>query len=153
MNIKIVAKNRKAQFEFFILEKFEAGIVLKGSEIKSIRAGKVSLQEAYVQVEASQAWLINSHIASYEEASYLDHDPKRPRKLLLHKKELLTLWNEVRQKGVTIIPICMYLKGGRAKLEIAVAKGKKLYDKRHDLAEKDVKRDLSRILRGGEERE
>ncbi len=153
MNIKIVAKNRKAQFEFFILEKFEAGIVLKGSEIKSIRAGKVSLQEAYVQVEASQAWLINSHIASYEEASYLDHDPKRPRKLLLHKKELLTLWNEVRQKGVTIIPICMYLKGGRAKLEIAVAKGKKLYDKRHDLAEKDVKRDLSRILRGGEARE
>ena len=153
MNIKIVAKNRKAQFEFFILEKFEAGIVLKGSEIKSIRAGKVSLQEAYVQVEASQAWLINSHIASYEEASYLDHDPKRPRKLLLHKKELLTLWNEVRQKGVTIIPIRMYLKGGRAKLEIAVAKGKKLYDKRHDLAEKDVKRDLSRILRGGEARE
>lgn len=153
MNIKIVAKNRKAQFDFFILEKFEAGIVLKGSEIKSIRAGKVSLQEAYVQVEASQAWLINSHIASYEEASYLDHDPKRPRKLLLHKKELLTLWNEVRQKGVTIIPICMYLKGGRAKLEIAVAKGKKLYDKRHDLAEKDVKRDLSRILRGGEARE
>lgn len=153
MNIKIVAKNRKAQFEFFILEKFEAGIVLKGSEIKSIRVGKVSLQEAYVQVEASQAWLINSHIASYEEASYLDHDPKRPRKLLLHKKELLTLWNEVRQKGVTIIPICMYLKGGRAKLEIAVAKGKKLYDKRHDLAEKDVKRDLSRILRGGEARE
>ena len=153
MNIKIVAKNRKAQFEFFILEKFEAGIVLKGSEIKSIRAGKVSLQEAYVQVEASQAWLINSHIASYEAASYLDHDPKRPRKLLLHKKELLTLRNEVRQKGVTIIPICMYLKGGRAKLEIAVAKGKKLYDKRHDLAEKDVKRDLSRILRGGEARE
>ena len=153
MNIKIVAKNRKAQFEFFILEKFEAGIVLKGSEIKSIRAGKVSLQEAYVQVEASQAWLINSHIASYEEASYLDHDPKRPRKLLLHKKELLTLWNEVRQKGVTIIPMGMSLKGGRAKLEIAVAKGKKLYDKRHDLAEKDVKRDLSRILRGGEARE
>ena len=92
-------------------------------------------------------------IASYEAASYLDHDPKRSRKLLLHKKELLTLWNEVRQKGVTIIPICMYLKGGRAKLEIAVAKGKKLYDKRHDLAEKDVKRDLSRILRGGEARE
>ena len=150
MNIKIVAKNRKAQFEYFILEKFEAGIVLKGSEIKSIRAGHVSLQEAYVHVEANQAWLINSHIASYEAASYLDHDPKRARKLLLHKKELRILWNEVRQKGVTVIPVSMYLKGGRAKVEIAVAKGKKLYDKRHDIAEKDVRRDIDRMMRGTE---
>lgn len=150
MNIKIVAKNRKAQFEYFLLEKFEAGIVLKGSEIKSIRAGHVSLQEAYVQVEANQAWLINSHIASYEAASYLDHDPKRARKLLLHKKELRILWNDVRQKGVTVIPVSMYLKGGRAKVEIAVAKGKKLYDKRHDIAEKDVRRDIDRMMRGTE---
>lgn len=148
MNIKIVAKNRKAQFEYFLLEKFEAGIALKGSEIKSIRAGQVSLQEAYVQIDGKQAWLINSHIASYKEASYLDHDPKRPRKLLLHKKEIKLLWNEVRQKGVTIIPVSMYLKGGKAKIEIAVAKGKKLFDKRHDLAEKDVRRDMNRIMSG-----
>lgn len=148
MNIKIVAKNRKAHFEYFLLEKFEAGIALKGSEIKSIRAGQVSLQEAYVQIDGKQAWLINSHIASYKEASYLDHDPKRPRKLLLHKKEIKLLWDEVRQKGVTIIPVSMYLKGGKAKIEIAVAKGKKLFDKRHDLAEKDVRRDMNRIMSG-----
>ena len=133
MDIKVVAKNRKAGFEYFILETLEAGIALKGSEIKSVRAGQVSLQESYVQIDGNQAWLINSHIASYKEASYQDHDPKRARKLLLHKKEIRKLWSEVRQKGVTIIPVKMYLKGGRAKIEIAIAKGKKLYDKREDI--------------------
>jgi len=150
MNVKIVAKNRKAQFEYFLLDTFEAGISLKGSEIKSIRAGQVSLQEAYVQVDDKQAWLINSHIASYQAASYLDHDPKRPRRLLLHKKEIQLLWSEVRQKGVTIIPVKMYLKNGRAKVEIAIAKGKKLYDKREDIAKKDQKRDMDRYLSGKE---
>jgi len=150
MDIKIVAKNRKAQFEYFILETLEAGISLKGSEIKSIRAGQVSLQEAYVQVENSQAWLINSHIASYQAASYSDHDPKRPRRLLLHKKEIRLLHSEVRQKGVTIIPVKMYLKNGKAKLEIAIAKGKKLYDKRQDIARKDQERDLNRFMSGKE---
>ncbi len=146
MDIKVVAKNRKAGFEYFILETLEAGIALKGSEIKSVRAGQVSLQESYVQIDGNQAWLINSHIASYKEASYQDHDPKRARKLLLHKKEIRKLWSEVRQKGVTIIPVKMYLKGGRAKIEIAIAKGKKLYDKREDIAKKDQKRDLDRLL-------
>jgi SsrA-binding protein len=150
MDIKIVAKNRKAQFEYFILETMEAGISLKGSEIKSIRAGQVSLQEAYVQVENSQAWLINSHIASYQAASYSDHDPKRPRRLLLHKKEIRQLHSEVRQKGVTIIPVKMYLKNGKAKLEIAISKGKKLYDKRQDIAKKDQERDLNRFMSGKE---
>lgn len=150
MDIKVVAKNRKAQFEYFIIESFEAGISLKGSEIKSVRAGQVSLQEAYVQVESQQAWLINSHIASYQAASYLDHNPKRPRRLLLHKKEIRQLWSEVRLKGVTIIPVKMYLKNGRAKLEIAVAKGKKLYDKRQDIANKDQKRDMDRFMSGKE---
>ncbi len=146
MDIKVVAKNRKAGFEYFILETLEAGIALKGSEIKSVRAGQVSLQESYVQIDGNQAWLINSHIASYKEASYQDHDPKRARRLLLHKKEIRKLWSEIRQKGVTIIPVKMYLKGGRAKIEIAIAKGKKLYDKREDIAKKDQKRDLDRLL-------
>ncbi|HNR01098.1 MAG TPA: SsrA-binding protein SmpB [Anaerolineaceae bacterium] len=144
MGLKIVSKNRKAQFEYFLLEKFEAGISLMGSEIKSVRAGQVSLQEAYIKLDGQQAWLVNSHIASYQAASYSDHDPKRPRRLLLHKKQIRQLWNEVRQKGVTIIPVSMYLKDGRAKLEIAIAKGKKLYDKRRDIADKDMKRDIER---------
>lgn len=146
MDTKTVSKNRKALFEFFIIESYEAGISLKGSEIKSIRAGQVSLQEAYIQIDNGEAWLINSHIASYDAASYANHDPKRPRRLLLHKKEIRELWMAVKQKGVTIIPIRMYLKGGRAKLEIATAKGKKLYDKRQDIAEKDMKRDVDRAL-------
>ena len=144
MNVKIVSKNRKALFEYFILEKFEAGIALMGSEIKSVRAGKVSLQEAYIKLDEQQAWLVNAHIASYQAASYSDHDPKRPRRLLLNKKEIRLMWNEVRQKGVTIIPVSMYLKDGKAKLEIAIAKGKKLYDKRRDIADKDMKREQER---------
>lgn len=146
MEIKTVSKNKKAQFEYFILETLEAGISLKGSEIKSVRAGQVSLQESYVQIENSQAWLINSHIAVYDAASYTNHDPKRPRRLLLHKKEIRELYMNVRQKGVTIIPVKMYLKDGRAKLEIAVAKGKKLFDKRQDIAAKDMKRDMDRAM-------
>ncbi len=146
MEIKTVSKNKKAQFEYFILETLEAGISLKGSEIKSVRAGQVSLQESYVQIENSQAWLINSHIAVYDAASYTNHDPKRPRRLLLHKKEIRELYMNVKQKGVTIIPVKMYLKDGRAKLEIAVAKGKKLFDKRQDIAAKDMKRDMDRAM-------
>ena len=144
MNVKTVSKNRKALFEYFILEKFEAGIALKGSEIKSVRAGKVSLQEAYIKLDEQQAWLVNAHIASYQAASYSDHDPKRPRRLLLHKKEIRMMWNEVRQKGVTVIPVSMYLKDGKAKLEIALAKGKKLYDKRRGIADKVMKREQER---------
>ena len=144
MDIKIISKNRKAQFEFFLMETFEAGIALKGSEIKSVRAGQVSLQEAYIQIDGQQAWLINSHIASYKAASYQDHDPKRQRRLLLHKKEIRELWMAVKLKGVTIIPVKMYLKGGKAKIEIAIAKGKKLYDKRQDIANKEIERDIYR---------
>ena len=150
MENKTVAKNRKALFEYSILESFESGIELKGSEIKSIRAGQVSLQEAYIQIENNQAWLINSHIAQYDAASYTNHEPKRARRLLLHKKEILVLYSAVKQKGVTIIPIKMYLKNGRAKLEIATAKGKKLYDKRQDIAAKDIQRDMQRNLIGKE---
>lgn len=142
--IKVVATNRKAHFEFFLLERFEAGIALEGSEIKSLRAGQISLAEAYVQVDGREAWLIEAHIATYNPASRYNHDPKRPRRLLLHKKEILSLWNQMRQKGVTIVPVQVYLKDGRAKVEIAVAKGKKLYDKRATIAEREMDREIRR---------
>lgn len=147
MGIKVVATNRKAKFEYFLLDHFEAGISLQGSEIKSIRAGQISLAEAYVQTDGKQAWLINSHIAPYDFANRFNHDPKRPRRLLLHKKEIREMWDAVRQKGVTIIPVQIYLKDGKAKLDLAIAKGKKLYDKRHDLARKDQEREMEREAR------
>ena len=142
--IKVVATNRKAQFEYFLLEHFEAGIVLQGSEIKSVRAGQVSLAEAFVQVDGRTAWLMEAHVAIYNPASRWNHDPKRPRQLLLHRREILELWNEVRTKGVTIVPVRVYLKDGRAKLDIAIAKGKKLYDKRAAIADRDSEREMRR---------
>jgi SsrA-binding protein len=146
-NIKVVSTNRKAHFEYFLLEHFEAGMSLQGSEIKSVRAGQISLAEAYVQIDGSQAWLIDAHVAPYDPASRYNHDPRRPRRLLLHKREILEMWNEVRTKGVTIVPVRVYLKDGRAKLEIAVAKGKKLYDKRAAIADRDAEREMKREQR------
>jgi SsrA-binding protein len=143
-NVKVVATNRKASHEYFLLERLEAGIALQGSEIKSIRAGQISLAEAYVEVDGQEAWLKDAHIAPYEQASIYNHEPRRPRKLLLHRKEILKLWAEVRQKGVTIVPLRVYLKEGRAKVEIAVAKGKKLYDKRQTIAKRDAEREMER---------
>ena len=145
---KVVASNRKVTFEYFLLEHFEAGMALQGSEIKSIRAGQVSLAEAFVQIENRDAWLMNAHIATYDPASHYNHDPKRPRRLLLHRSEIKELWNAVRLKGVTIVPIKIYLKEGLAKLEIATAKGKKLYDKRAVMAERDERREIDRQLKG-----
>lgn len=147
MNIKIVASNRKASHEYFLMERLEAGIALQGSEIKSIRLGQISLAEAYVQIDAGQAWLVDAHIAPYEHAGSYNHEPRRPRRLLLHRKEILRLWNLVRQKGVTIVPLKVYLKEGRAKIEIAVAKGKKLYDKREAIAKRDALREVEREMR------
>lgn len=149
MSVRIVATNRKAKFEFFLLERFEAGLSLQGSEIKSIRAGQISLAEAYVQTDGKEAWLINAHIAPYEQANRFNHDPRRPRRLLLHKREIRELWDAVRQKGVTIVPVQVYLKNGRAKVEVAIAKGKKLYDKRHEIAKRDQAREIEREQRGG----
>jgi len=123
-------------------------MALQGSEIKSIRAGQVSLAEAFVQIENRDAWLMNAHIATYDPASHYNHDPKRPRRLLLHRSEIKELWNAVRLKGVTIVPIKIYLKEGLAKLEIATAKGKKLYDKRAVMAERDERREIDRQLKG-----
>jgi len=144
MDIKVVATNRKARFEYHLLEEFEAGMALQGSEIKSIRAGQVSLSDSYVRIDGNSAWLVEAHIAPYEQANRNNHDPKRARRLLLHKKEIRKLWDAVRQKGVTIIPTRIYLKAGRAKLEIAIARGKKLYDKRETIARRDAERDLQR---------
>ncbi len=148
MGEKVVASNRKAGFEYFLMERFEAGIALQGSEIKSIREGKMSLQEAFVQIDGRNAFLLNAHIAPYDPASRYNHDPLRPRRLLLHKKEIRGLWNSVRIKGVTIVPVKVYLKDGRAKLEIAVAKGKKNYDKRDSIAQRDMERETRRDFKG-----
>lgn len=147
MSIKIVARNRKAKHNYFLFDKYEAGLVLQGSEIKSIRAGQMSLAEAYVRVDGEEAWLMDAHIAPYEHANIFNHAPRRPRKLLLHKREIRRLWNEVRKKGVTIIPTMAYLKDGRAKIEIAVARGKRNYDKRRAIAERDAKREIERNSR------
>ena len=146
--IKIVSNNRRAGFEYFLLERFEAGLSLQGSEIKSIRAGQMSLAEAFVEIEGGKdAWLVEAHIAPYEQANRFNHDPKRRRRLLLHKKEIRSMWKDVRQKGVTIVPIKVYLKNGLAKIEIALAKGKKLHDKRETIAKRDQERETERNSR------
>ena len=148
-NVKVVATNRKAGFEYFLMERFEAGLVLHGSEIKSIRAGQISIQESYVDIpNAQEAWLVESHIAPYEQAGqYFNHEPKRRRRLLLHKKEIRELWNSIRIKGNTVVPTRVYLKDGRAKIEIALAKGKKAYDKRAAIAKRDEARNNERTSR------
>jgi SsrA-binding protein len=146
--IKVVATNRKAGFEYFLLEKFEAGLALRGSEIKSVRAGQVSLAESFVDIENGQnAWLVEAHIAPYEQANRNNHDPKRKRRLLLHKKQIRELWNAVRLKGMTIVPTRVYIKDGRAKIEIALARGKKAFDKRAVIAKRDQAREQERESR------
>lgn len=147
MTEKVVATNRKARHEYHLFDQYEAGLVLRGSEIKSIRAGQISIKEAYVQVNEDEAWLIDAHIAPYDQASIYNHEPRRPRKLLLHKRQIRELYDDVRQKGVTIIPLRVYLRDGLAKVEIAVAKGKKLYDKRQTIAKRDAQREIERQLR------
>ena len=147
MTDKVVATNRKAFHEYFISDTFEAGLVLVGSEIKSIRAGRVSLQDGYVSFEQGEAWLLNVHIAQYDPASRQNHDPKRRRKLLLHRREINRLAGKVQEKGFTIIPTRLYLKGGRAKVEIGLAKGKRLYDKREAIAKRDSQRQVDRALK------
>ncbi len=144
MDVKVISTNRKARFEYQILQVLEAGLVLKGTEIKSIRDGQVSLQESYIRTDGRQAWLVGAHIAPYEHASAYQHEPDRERKLLLNKREISELFDAVRIKGMTIVPIRMYLKQGRAKLEIGLAKGKKLYDKRDAIKKRDVEREENR---------
>jgi SsrA-binding protein len=150
-DIQVVATNRKAGFEYFLLDKFEAGLALQGSEIKSIRAGQMSIVEAYVDVDPGghNAYLIEANIAPYAQANRFNHDPKRKRRLLLHRKQIRELWEAVRQKGMTIVPTRVYLKDGRAKIEIALARGKKLHDKREAIAKRDADREARRAAHPG----
>ena len=143
----VITANRKARHDYHIQESFEVGVVLKGSEIKSIRAGRVNLSDAYARPENGELWLYNSHIASYDAASYNTHEPKRPRKLLLHRKEIDDLAGKVTQKGLTLVPLKLYIKHGIAKIELGVAKGKKLYDKRETIARRDAEREVERAMK------
>ncbi|QYK50308.1 MAG: SsrA-binding protein SmpB [Anaerolineales bacterium] len=144
---KVVARNRKASHDYVLKEKYEAGLALMGSEIKSIRAGQVSLKEAYVRTNGREAYLVNAHIAPYNQAGKDGHEPLRERKLLLHAKEIAELYDEVKRNGSTIVPLQIYLKKGRAKLEISVAKGKKKWDKRQDIAKRDAEREMARAMK------
>ena len=146
--IKIIAKNRKAQHDYSLEDKFEAGLVLMGSEIKSIRANKVSLRDGFVQERDGEMWLMNVHIAVYDEASIFGHsDPLRPRKLLLHKREITQISTRIRERGYTVVPTMLYLSKGKAKVEIALARGKRQYDKRQDIAKRDAERQIRRAMK------
>jgi SsrA-binding protein len=147
MPVKVIVTNRKAFHEYNIIETVEAGIALTGSEIKSVRAGKVSLGDAYVKSEGKQMWLYNAHVARYDAASYMGHDPVRPRRLLLHRKEIMNFTSQSVQKGFTLIPLRLYIKDSYAKLEIALAKGKRQFDKREVIAERESKRRLDRVIK------
>ncbi len=147
MSIKIVATNRKARHQYRFYDTYEAGLVLQGSEIKSIRAGRVSLQEGFVLFENGEAWLVNVHIAPYDPASRQNHNPRRRRKLLLHRREIDRLQARVQEKGFTVVPTKLYLKNGLAKVEIALVRGKKQYDKRQTLAKRDAKRQVERAIK------
>lgn len=146
---KIISRNKKAAHDYHILDTYEAGIVLQGSEIKSIRANRVSLQDGWVQEINGELWLMGVHITLYEQASIFGHrDPVRPRKLLLHKREITRISDQIREKGMTVIPTMLFLERGRAKVEIALARGKKLYDKRDAIARRDSERQIRRTLKG-----
>ena len=145
--IKTLAQNKSAYQEYFIDEKLEAGIELFGTEVKSIRMGKISLKESYCEIDSGEIFIHGMHIAPYEKGNIFNRDPLRQKKLLLHKKEILRLFGFVRQKGITLIPLDVYLKGQRVKITIAVARGKKLYDKRDDAAKRDSDRMIERTLK------
>ena len=147
MSIKIIATNRKAYHNYFVEDTFEAGIALTGSEIKSIRSDRVSLGEGYVRLEGGEMWLLNAHIARYEAASLQSHEPTRRRKLLLHRKEITILAAKPTEKGFTLVPLKLYIKGRIAKVEIALAKGKRLYDKRQTIIRREAEREIGRSLR------
>ena len=144
---KTVATNRRARHEYDVLERLEAGIALSGPEVKSIRAGKVSIAEAFARVDRGEVWLYDMHISPYEAASRWNTDPLRPRKLLLHRKEIRKLIGGVEEKGRTLVPLAIYFKRGRAKVELAVAKGRKLHDKRHELKKQEAQREVERAVR------
>jgi len=146
-SVKVVATNRRARHEYSIEETYEAGIVLTGTEIQSVRQGRVSLADAYAEVRNGEVLMVNAHIAEYDFGNRFNHDPRRPRKLLLHKKEIRRLDSRVREQGYTIVPLKMYIVRGYAKVEIGLAKGKKLWDKRRDIAERQARREMERATK------
>lgn len=146
-NIKTIAVNKKVRFEYYIHQTFEAGIVLTGTEVKSLRAGRINFVDGYVDIVAGEAWLNGVHISEYAQGNIANHDPVRNRKLLLNKSELRKLGQRVAEKGYTIVPLRAYFKGGKVKIEIGVAQGKKLYDKRSTIQKRDVERDIERTIK------
>ena len=146
-NIKIIADNRKASFDYFLLDRYEAGIVLTGTEIKSLRKGSCNIRDSYVVVKNGEAFIINMHISKYDEGNIFNHDPLRTRKLLLHKREINKLIGTVKVEGLTLIPTKVYLVRGRAKVEFAVAKGKKNYDKREDDRKASIKKEMRKYAK------
>jgi len=148
VGIKTVATNRKAYHNYHIQDSIEAGIALTGTEIKSIRSGRVSLSDAYVRPESGELWLLNAHIARYEAGSYSSHEPKRARKLLLHRKQIGNLTSKVLEKGLTLVPLKLYIKDSIAKVEVALARGKKLYDKRESIIRRETEREIGRAIKG-----
>lgn len=146
--MRVIARNKKANHEYFILETYEAGIILYGTEIKSIRNTKVSIQDAYCEIKNQEMFIIGMHISPYEKGNIFNHKETRDRKLLLHKKEIIKLFSKVKLEGLTIIPLEVYIDKGLAKIKIGLCKGKKLYDKREDIKEKDIKKDLQKKYKG-----
>jgi SsrA-binding protein len=144
---KLIADNRRARHDYHLGDRVEAGVMLTGTEVKSLREGKTQLTRAYAEVNENEAWLVGVHIPEYLQGNRANHEPDRPRKLLLHRREIDRLYAQVREKGVTLIPTRMYFKGGRVKVEIAVARGKELHDKRRDIADRDAKRQLEREIK------
>ena len=147
MSGRTIIDNRKARHEFEFLEKYEAGIELVGTEVKSLRAGKASLVDAYARIEGGQVWLYNLHISHYDFGNINNHEEKRPRRLLLHKSEIARLYAAVREKGLTLVPVRLYFNQALVKVELALAKGKKLYDKRETAARRDAKREMDRVMK------
>ena len=145
--IKIAAENRKARHDYHIHETYEAGLALTGTEVKSLRAGKANLKDSYARIENGEVFLQQMHISPYDQGNRFNHEPLRPRKLLLHRQEINRLLGKTREKGFSLVPLKVYFARGKAKVELALASGKKLYDKRQDLAERDAKRDMERALR------
>ena len=144
---KLIADNRKARHDFQLLERFEAGLVLTGTEVKSLRQGRASLAQAYGDVRGTEVWLVGAHIPVYEQGNIANHDPERDRKLLLHRREISTLIGKVREKGLTLVPTRLYFKDGRAKVELALARGKEQRDKRRDIAKREADRQIERALK------
>ena len=142
-----IAVNRRAYHDYFIDEKYEAGLVLMGTEVKSMRAGRANLRDGYVRIDGGEAWLENVHITPYAQGGYANHEPLRPRKLLLHADEIASLVGKIKQKGYTLIPLRLYFSRNHAKVELGLARGKRTYDKRHDLARRDAAREVDRALR------